>query len=61
MPGKTIQVSAKSGAAVGFGCVLAITMSWTANQAIGWALLHGVFGWFYVIYYLISHSDWTWF
>ncbi|MCB1050914.1 MAG: hypothetical protein H6510_02445 [Acidobacteria bacterium] len=47
--------------AIGFGSVLAITLSWTANKAIGWAVIHGILGWFYVIYYLIFKSDWTWF
>ena len=46
-------------AAVGFGCVLAITLSWTANQAIGWACIHGLLGWIYVIYYLITKDGWT--
>lgn len=38
---------------VGFGSALAIAMSWTANQSILWAILHGVFSWFYVIYYAL--------
>ncbi len=37
-----------------------MVMSWTANKAILWALLHGVLGWIYVIYYLLFKSDWTW-
>ena len=53
----------RSGAAkasIGFGAVLAIVMSWTANHAIVWALIHGVLGWLYVIYYLIFKHGWTW-
>jgi hypothetical protein len=49
------------GAAVGFGSALALVMSWSANHAIGWALIHGLLGWIYVIYYLIVHKDWSWF
>ena len=48
-------------ATIGFGSVLAITLSWTANQAIIWALVHGLLGWIYVIYYLITRDNWTWF
>ncbi len=50
-----------AGSSIGFGAVLAIVMSWTANKAILWAIFHGFLGWIYVIYYLIVHSDWTWF
>ena len=32
------------------GVVLAVLMSWDANQSIGWALLHGAVSWFYVAY-----------
>ena len=61
MAGKKVKVSAQSGAAIGFGSVMAIAISWTANHAIGWAILHGLLGWLYVIYYLIRYDGWTWF
>jgi len=35
------------------GCALAITISWAANESILWAMLHGFFSWFYVIYYTV--------
>ena len=35
------------------GEVLAIAISWSANHSILWAMLHGFFGWFYVVYYAI--------
>ena len=38
---------------VSFGSALAIAMSWTANKSILWAILHGIFPWFYVIYYAL--------
>lgn len=41
-------------AGIGFGTALAIAISWTTNQSILWAILHGVFSWFYVIYYAIT-------
>ena len=55
------DVKVGAGATIGFGSVLAITLSWTANHAIGWTLIHGVLSWFYVIYYLFKHDGWTWF
>jgi len=36
---------------IGFGSAMAIAISFTINKSIGWAILHGIFGWFYVIYY----------
>jgi hypothetical protein len=36
---------------VSFGSALAVAISFNINQSIGWAILHGVFSWFYVIYY----------
>lgn len=38
---------------IGMGCALAITISWSINKSILWAMLHGVFSWFYVIYFAI--------
>lgn len=35
------------------GVVIAIVISWSLHKSILWAALHGVFGWFYVIYYAI--------
>lgn len=36
-----------------FGCALAMVISFSVNKSIGWAILHGIFSWFYVIYYAI--------
>ncbi len=48
-------------AGIGFGCALAIVLSWTTNQSIIWAIIHGMLSWFYVIYFLITNDQWTWF
>lgn len=42
---------ARSG--VSLGSALAIAISWSLNKSVLWAILHGIFSWFYVIYYLI--------
>jgi hypothetical protein len=36
-----------------FGTALAITISWSLNQSVLWAIIHGFFSWLYVIYYII--------
>jgi len=36
---------------ISFGSALAIAISWSVNKSILWAILHGIFSWFYVIYF----------
>jgi hypothetical protein len=38
---------------IGLGSAIAVTISWSVNKSILWAILHGVFSWLYVIYYAI--------
>jgi hypothetical protein len=45
--------AAKAG--IGFGSALAITISWSANHSILWAIVHGILSWIYVIYYAIKY------
>lgn len=41
-------------AGIGFGSALAITISWSLHKSIIWAIVHGIFSWFYVGYYLLT-------
>lgn len=36
-----------------FGSALAIVLSYVKNASIGWAVLHGIISWIYVVYRLI--------
>jgi len=45
---------AKYGAS--FGTALAIAISYTHNQSILWAIIHGIFSWFYVIYFALFRA-----
>jgi len=38
---------------VGFGAILAMVISFSVNKSVLWAIIHGLFGWFYVLYYLL--------
>ena len=38
-----------------FGSALAIVISYVEWKSIGWAILHGLLGWVYVIYYAIKY------
>lgn len=39
------------GSIIGFGSALAMIISWGVSKSIFWAVIHGLFGWFYVLYY----------
>lgn len=39
---------------VGLGSIIAVVISWSLNKSILWAILHGILGWLYVIYYALS-------
>ena len=49
-----IQKTVKSG--ISFGSALAIVVSYTAWHSIAWAIVHGLFGWVYVIYYILRYQ-----
>ena len=42
-------------AGISFGSALAIAISWSANKSLLWAIVHGLFSWFYVIYYAVRY------
>ncbi len=41
------------GPGVGLGTIIAVVVSWSRNKSILWAIIHGILGWFYVIYALL--------
>ncbi|UII54593.1 hypothetical protein LS684_13065 [Cytobacillus spongiae] len=43
-----------SKSAITFGSALAIAISWSIHQSVLWAIIHGFFSWFYVIYYVLT-------
>lgn len=53
MDNGVIKQTVKTG--VSFGSALAIVISYVHWHSILWAIIHGVFGWFYVIYYIIFY------
>jgi len=40
---------------ISFGSALAITISWSINKSVLWAILHGLLSWVYVIYHIVMH------
>ena len=47
-------VAVQSG--IGLGAVIAVVVSWQRNRSILWAILAGVFSWFYVIYFALTRE-----
>lgn len=43
-------------ATVSFGSVLAIVISWNGHRSVLWAIVHGWFSWFYVIYWCLRRK-----
>ena len=44
--------AAKAG--IGLGTAIAVAISWSIHKSIVWAIVHGIFSWFYVIYYALT-------
>ena len=51
---QTTNVATQSG--IGLGAVLAVTLSWTRNRSILWAILAGILTWIYVIYFALTRK-----
>lgn len=42
---------------VNIGTIIAVCLSYNLNQNIWWCIIHGMFGWVYVIYYVIKYGN----
>lgn len=45
---------------IGFGNALAIAISYNKNKSILWAIIQGLFGWLYVIYFFFTREKEPW-
>lgn len=41
-------------AGIGLGSAIAVAISWSQNQSILWAIVHGILSWFYVAYHAFT-------
>jgi hypothetical protein len=41
---------------IGLGTVLAVVVSWERNKSVLLAFLHGIFSWFYVLYFVLTRK-----
>lgn len=40
---------------ISFGSALAMVISFVTWKSVGWAIIHGLLGWVYVIYFLLRY------
>ena len=52
---KIVKRSVEKG--VTFGSVLAMVISFATWKSVGWAIIHGLMGWVYVVYFLIRYRQ----
>lgn len=50
---KIVKRSVEKG--ISFGSVLAMVISFVTWKSVGWAIIHGLLGWVYVVYYIIKY------
>ena len=48
---------AAASAGISMGSALAMILSWSTHHSIFWAIVNGLFSWFYVIYWYIVHGS----
>lgn len=49
-----VEKTVKTG--ISFGSALAMVISYMAWKSIGWAILHGILSWVYVVYYIFKYG-----
>jgi len=42
---------------IGLGSIIAVVASWSRNQSILMAIIHGLFGWIYVVYFVFTREE----
>ena len=48
-----VETSVKTG--ITFGSALAMVISYSNWHSVGWAVLHGLMSWVYVVYYVLRY------
>ena len=50
---KTVEKTVKTG--ISFGSALAMVVSYVNWHSLFWAIVHGLMGWVYIVYYVIRY------
>lgn len=51
--GSNIKNATKAG--ISFGSALAMVISYTNWHSVGWAIVHGLMSWVYVVYFILRY------
>ncbi len=49
----SMKTSTTASTGISLGSAIAVAISWSMYNSVLWAIIHGFFGWLYVIYYVI--------
>ncbi len=52
----TTQTQTVAQTGIGLGSAIAVVCSWQRNRSILWAILAGIFSWFYVLYFAATRK-----
>ncbi len=52
-PSRTTVVRKTVRKGLGFGSALAMVLSYCTWHSVGWAIVHGLLGWVYVVYFVL--------
>ena len=50
----SLRKSTTASTGISLGSAIAVTISWSMYKSVLWAIIHGIFGWLYVIYFVIT-------
>ena len=42
---------------IGLGSIIAVVASWSRNQSVLLAIVHGLLGWIYVVYFVFTRDE----
>jgi hypothetical protein len=42
---------------IGIGAIVAMFVSWQQWHSIGWMIVHGIFGWFYLLFWWLGACE----
>ena len=51
----SLNASSAAKAGISFGSALAMVISYTTWHSVGWAIVHGLMSWVYVIYFMLRY------
>jgi hypothetical protein len=54
---KSSKASEAARSGIGFGACLAMVISWSIHKSVLWAIIHGLFGWLYVLWYVLFSGN----